>query len=83
MTDSPGTDKRLKPKDGDRVLLREGHSPPRWVLLRHSGPKQLSFQSQEDALATARSMASELGVDIWTSDESAYRLLEAYDRERS
>jgi hypothetical protein len=70
-----------QPVHGDIVIVREQHSAPSWTLLRHPGPRQLSFQTREDALNATQSIARESAVNLWSSQDGAYRLLESYRRE--
>jgi hypothetical protein len=69
---------RAHHQDGDIVILRRPGSDQKWSLLRHPGPAQIEAQSRQQAMAIARSIAPELGVDVWSLETGTYSFLETH-----
>jgi hypothetical protein len=71
---------RPHPQDGDIVILGRSSSDQKWSLLRQPGPAQIEAQSRQQAMAIARSIAPELGVDVWFLEAGVYSLFETHRR---
>jgi hypothetical protein len=71
---------RVQPQDGDVVVLLRSRPGRAWSVLRHPGPAQIAAESCQEAIVIARSVATELGVDVWSLDAGAYRILETHRR---
>lgn len=67
---------RTTPREGDIVLARDSRSD-RFTLRRHPETAQLRTSSRQDAVRVAHSFAHRHAVDVWDSENGAYRLLEA------
>jgi hypothetical protein len=67
------------PRNGDVVVVREQDSAiPYTVRQRPATVQQLGASSREEAIRLARAFAQRQGVDLWHSEDGAYRLLEIY-----
>jgi hypothetical protein len=69
---------RAQPQEGDVVVLPQSSSDQGWSLLRYPGPAQITAESQQQAIAIARSVATELGVDVWSLEAGTYTVLETH-----
>jgi hypothetical protein len=69
---------RAQPQDADIVILVRLGSEQTWSILRHPGPAQITAESRQQAMAIARAIAPELGVDVWCLEAGTYSLLEAH-----
>lgn len=67
-----------RPQKGDVMITRESHLSSRYTIrqLPHNG--QLSALSRDDAVLLARQFAQMNAVNVWYSDDTTLRLLEAY-----
>lgn len=69
------------PRSGDVVVVREKDSAIRYTVRQLPATVQrLGASSRDEAIRLARGFAQSQGVDLWHSEEGAYRLLESYRR---
>jgi hypothetical protein len=59
-------------------VTRETHSPTHYTVRQLPGLVAFSTAARDEAVRLARRFAQEHRVDVWYSEDGAYRLLEAY-----
>ena len=74
-------DVRTLPREGDVVVTRESGAAATYTVRQLPGVVQFHVSARDEAMQLARSFAQRAVVDLWYSENGAYRLLEAYRRE--
>jgi hypothetical protein len=67
------------PRNGDVVVVREKDSAIAYTVRQLPATvQQLGASSRKEAIRLARGFAQSQSVDLWQSEDGAYRLLERY-----
>jgi hypothetical protein len=66
------------PQDGDVLVAREAHSPVRHTVRQLPGSVQFSAAVRDEAVRLARGFGQKHAVDVWYSENGAYRLFFLY-----
>ena len=81
MSESAHSTAGALPRSGDVVVVPEKDSTIRYTVRQLPATvQQLGASSRDEAIRLARGFAQSQGVDLWHSEEGAYRLLESYRR---
>lgn len=78
VSEPPAAPQPSSPQDGDVVVTREAHSRVHYTVRQLPGIVQFSAAVRDEAMRLARSFGQKHGIDVWYSEDGAYRLLDAY-----
>jgi hypothetical protein len=82
VSESPNPIQSL-PRAGDVVISRASTLAVTYTVRQVPGVVQFHASARDEALQLARGFAQRSAVDLWSSEDGSYRLLEAYRRHES
>jgi hypothetical protein len=83
VSESPNPIAHSLPRDGDVVVTRESTPVVKYTVRQVPGVVQFHASARDEAMQLARGFAQRSAVDLWSSEDGIYRLLEAYRRHES